>query len=430
MTPEKLLHYIWQNRLFYPIDMKVEGTGEKIEVINTGQHNTDAGPDFFNAQVKIGEILWAGNVEIHTTTDDWYAHGHDKDAAYDNVILHIVGSSTGKMVLSSKGRTIPEVALRYPSSIEERYSALTGHHTGDIHCAPYLKQISRLERDAWIDRLILERFEERNTRAESAFEASGCDWDQTFFTLLCRSMGFVVNAEPMEMLARLTPVKIMIKHNDPIQTEALLMGQAGLLPQTATDEYTATLKREYEVLRAKFSLTPMSGSEWKLLRLRPSNFPTIRLSQLAAIIARTPGNFENAFRTLKAEDILERLNVRASAYWDTHYEFGKESSTDRPKGLGKDSQRLLIINSAIPFIFAFARRQGDELAQQNIIKMLSFLPIEKNSRLDRWTEAGIKALHEGEAQALLLLYKNYCMPKKCLLCRWGHAVMAKHQPTE
>jgi len=422
MMPEKFLHYIWQNRLFYPLGMTIEGTGEKIEVINPGQPNTDAGPDFFNAQIKIGDTLWAGNVEIHTSTEDWNAHGHTHDASYDNVILHVVGHSSGKEVKTSKDRVIPEVTLRYPIHIEERYKEIT-QTSGGIHCARYLNNITQLDRDAWLDRLILERFEERNERVNKALVQSDNDWDQTFFTLLCRSMGFVVNAEPMEMLARVTPVRIMIKHNDPIQMEALLMGQAGLLPADATDDYTALLKREYEVLKAKFNLTPMSGSEWKLLRLRPSNFPTIRLSQLAAIIAKTQGNFESAFKTLNVADLLARFNVEASQYWDTHYEFGKESSNNRPKGLGLASQRLLITNAVIPFVFAFARRVGDTTGQINVIKMLSFLPIEKNSRLDQWIEAGIKPIHEGEAQALLLLYKNYCMPKKCLACRWGHRVM-------
>lgn len=424
MVHEKFLHYVWQNRLFYPIGMKVEGSGEDIEVINPGQLNTDAGPDFFNAHIRIGNTIWAGNVEIHTTTEEWNRHGHDTDPAYDNVILHVVGQSNGKQVTTSKGRIVAETVVRYPIDIEKRYEEIVNANS-EIRCARRLGEITQMERDAWLDRLTLERFEERNERVEKILEENGGDWDQTFFALLCRAMGTSVNAEPMEILSRITPVRILIKHNDPTQMEAILMGQAGMLPEKATDEYTATLKREYEVMKAKFDLKPMEGSEWKRLRLRPSNFPIIRLSQIAAIIGKTPGNFESAFKTLNVEELTKRLNVKASEYWDSHYELGKESKADKAKGFGKETQRLLIINAVIPFVFAYARRYGDENMQLNIIKMLSFLPIEKNSRLDKWADAGIKPTHEGEAQALLLLYKNYCMKHKCLACRWGHAVMAK-----
>lgn len=420
--PENFLHYIWMNRLYYPIGIQSDG-GENVEIINPGQRNSDAGPDFFNAQIKIGDTLWAGNVEIHTTSDEWYSHRHEHDAAYDNVILHVVGESTGREIVTSKGRRVPEIALKYPQDIVDRYENINLAHE-QIKCGRYLKGLDKMTRDAWIDRLLTERFEDRNERVERLLEEHEGDWEQVFFSLIARAMGFKVNAEPMEHLARITPVKILIKHNDTLQTEALLIGQAGMLPKEAEDEYTKELKREYEFLKSKFGLTPMDASEWKLLRLRPVNFPIIRLSQLAAIVRKTLGNFENVFKTLDIDNLMDTLDVSASEYWDTHYALGKETAR-KTKSLGKASRRLVVINAIIPYLFSHARRYGKEREQTNIMKMLSFIPMEKNSQIEQWQSLGIDPLHEGEAQALLLLHKKYCMKGKCLTCRFGHWVLSE-----
>ena len=421
---EKFFQYIWQHRLFYPNGIIAQPTGETIEVVNPGQLNTDAGPDFFNAQIKIGNTLWAGNVEIHLKASDWYAHKHHQDAAYDNVILHVVAAPNDKPTLTSKGRVVPEVILRFSDEIKQRFDAISSNHS-TIRCGNLIGQLSSLDRNSWIDRMLAERFEQRQQMVESYIAETNCDWDQIFFILLCRAMGFVVNAEPMQYLARHTPVKILLKHSNMMQMEAVLFGQAGLLPNEPTDEYTAILKREYTLLQTKFGLEPMSGSEWKWLRLRPSNFPTIRLSQIAAIISRVPGNFESAFATTDVHSIVEQLSVAASDYWDTHYQFGKERSSSA-KTLGLQSRRLIVINAVVPLLFAYARRRGNTTEQLNIVSMLSFLPVEKNSRLREWQQCGISAQHEGEAQALLLLYKEYCQKHKCLVCRWGHCVLAGH----
>ncbi len=422
---EKFFQYIWQYRLFYPNNMKVEQTGETIEVINPGQLNTDAGPDFFNAQIKIGNTLWAGNVELHLKPSDWYLHKHQQDAAYDNVILHVVAESSNKPAITSKGREVPEVILRFPDELKQRFDAISNNHSV-IRCGNLIGQLTSLDRNSWIDRLLAERFEQRQQMVESYIAETNCDWDQIFFILLCRAMGFVVNAEPMQYLARHTPIKVLLKHCNTLQMEAILFGQAGLLPASPPDEYSATLLREYNLLKVKFSLRPMDGSEWKWLRLRPSNFPTIRLSQIAAIIARVPGNFESAFATTNVHSIIEQLNVSASDYWSTHYQFGKEGSS-ASKTLGLQSRRLIVINAVVPLLFAYARRRGNHTEQLNIVSMLSFLPVEKNSRLSEWQQYGISPQHEGEAQALLLLYKEYCQKHKCLVCRWGHCVLAGHK---
>ncbi|MBP5366273.1 MAG: DUF2851 family protein [Bacteroidales bacterium] len=421
MFPEKFYQYLWQHRLFYPSGMQTTD-GEEVEVINPGFANTDAGPDFFNAQVRIGGTYWAGNVEIHRTSDDWVAHRHNTDPLYNNVILHVVAQHTDTKVVTSTGRQVPELVMQFPDSITARYEELL-QSNNFIRCQSRLSEVAQLTRDSWLDRLLLERFEQRNERVEKFLSDFGGDWEQTFFCLLARSMGFVVNAEPMEQMARQTPVRILLKHNNITQMEALLFGQAGLLPQSATDEYTATLIREYDFLKAKFDLKPINGEMWKFLRLRPQNFPTIRLSQLAAIIALTPGNFESAFRSLDVASILKRLEVSASEYWNTHFLFGKTAEKDAPKKLGLQSRRLLIINVTVPFVFAYAHRYGNENEQLNVVRMLQFLPTERNSCLDKWKAVGLEPHNEGEAQALLLLYKKYCQPRRCLSCRFGHEIL-------
>lgn len=423
--PEEFLHYVWQHRLF-GANLTTVG-GEPIEVINTGVFNTNAGPDFFNAQIRIGQTLWAGNIEIHTTSAEWYAHGHHTDSAYDNVILHVVGETDGQEAVTSNGRRIPECQLRYPAYIAERYEELKARPTV-LRCADDLCSIAEVKRHAWIERMLTERFEELEQRVKTYLDESRGDWDQAFFCLLARAMGANTNSEAMEMLARHTPVRILMKHPTALQAEALLMGQAGLLEKVETpDEYTTLLRREYNFLRAKFSLTPLDARIWKHLRLRPQNFPEVRIAQLAAIVGATPGNFESAFRTLDAEQIDKRLSVCASTYWDNHYILGRESGHNTPKQLGLSQRRLMLINAVVPFVFSYARRYDDERTQANTIKFMQFLKPEKNSVLRVWADAGMAPRDEGEAQALLHLTKHYCTPNKCFACLFGHEVLTRKE---
>lgn len=418
---EMFYQYVWQYKM-YGSEMMSTVDGDEIEIVSQGLRNSDAGPDFFNAKVKINGTLWAGNIEIHTDSSSWYRHGHDKDHAYDNVILHVVGKSDGQRIYNACGRQIPEVQLRYPKILEERYDELMTARS-PIRCKEHIAKVNEMEINSWLDRLLFERFEQRNKHVEQLFAEFNGDWNQVCFCLLARSLGGSVNGEPMELLARSTPVKILAKHNNPLQMEALLFGQSGLLPQVSDgSEYVDALIREYNFLKVKFSLEPMESSVWKFLRLRPSNFPSIRISQLAFVVALAQGNFESVFRSIDIKTLMNVLAVSASDYWNTHYTFGKESGADCRKQIGVNTRRLMIINAIIPFVFAYVRRYGKEQEQRNIMNMLSFLPIEKNSKLDAWIECGIVPKDEGEAQALLLLRKEYCDKANCLMCRIGHLV--------
>lgn len=424
LVPEKLLHYIWQHRLFYPTGLTTDD-GQSVEVINPGMRNTDAGPDFFNAQVRIGKTLWAGNIEIHNNADDWYNHNHHADRAYDNVILHVVTQLSTRPTTTYSGNVVPQMVLTFPPSILQRFNEFDCSKD-TIRCRKYLTYLQPLILHQWLDRLITERMEQRTERVTELFGEFNNDWDQTLFCMLARAMGFGVNAEPMEILAHITPVRILLKHPDPIQAEALLIGQAGLLPDdVADDKYLQQLSREYDFLRTKFTLTPMDGSVWKHLRLRPDNFPCIRLSQLAAIVAATHGNIANYFNTTDTKLLITQLSVKASEYWETHYMPGRASSKAKAKRLGKESCRLLIINAIVPYLFTYGRHYGNSDSDDTALQILQAMPIENNSRLGLWHSLGIVPRDECEAQALLHLYKEYCERHKCLACRIGWTVFGK-----
>lgn len=417
IIPEKFLQFIWQHKLYFATGHKTTH-GLSVEIINPGQLNTDSGPDFFNAQIRIDGTLWAGNVEIHANTLDWNRHKHNTDPAYNNVILHIVAESNNVEILTQSNRAVPEMILRFATTMYDNYKLLIDKKN-IIKCADTIRCIPTFERNAWLERLLAERFEERTRRVENLLKDFNGDWEQVLFTMLARTMGFVVNAEPMEILARNTPVKILMKHNNELQANALLLGQAGMLEGSNSDEYSATLQREYALLKQKFDLHPMAPHLWKTLRLRPYNFPAIRLSQLAKIVSSSRGNLSNTLATFSIEHIYDSLNICASKYWDNHYQLnGEQTDISKPKHLGRESQRLIIINTIIPFLYAKAYRYGDTSAQENAMKMMQLMSPEKNSKINSWIECGIEPRDEGEAQALLLLLKNYCAKNRCLQCRF------------
>ncbi|MBQ3636063.1 MAG: DUF2851 family protein [Bacteroidales bacterium] len=425
---EDFLQYIWANKLCLA-DCKKTTDGEEIEVVNIGKLNTDQGPDFFNAQVKIGGIVWAGNIEVHVESDDWYKHHHETDPAYDNVVLHVVYKSCGRDILNSKGRKIPEVMLSISEQLKERRNELLGiGNNGTIKCCGKTSDIPQIVKTSWLDTLLMERLEQRQQRAASLMTESTDDLDSLFYVLLARALGGSINADQMQMLARATPLRILLKHPTPLQTEALLLGQAGLLSnikKSEATEYEKRLLSEYEFLRAKFGVEPIDASVWKYLRLRPVNFPDVRIVQLAAIVRKIPGNFESTFRGTDAKTLIERLDVSPSEYWENHYRLGVESERKVEKRLGVDARRLIIINALVPYLAHCAYRRCNTEGLDDAIELLKGLKTEKNSIISEWESSGISPRDEGEAQALIHLFKNYCEMGRCLHCRFGHAIMTR-----
>lgn len=279
---ESILHFIWQNRLFHAREMKTTD-GEKVEVIDTGRLNTDAGPDFFNAKIRIGDTIWAGNVEIHTRASEWEKHGHQDNKAYQSVILHVV-KRADKIIYRNDGEKIPQLELIYPSHIEENYEDLMRNQL-KIPCQSKLTTIPDIFIRSWKYALLTERLSQKTDAINKMLHENQNHWDEAFYTALARSFGFGTNGQAFEMLARSLPMQVLAKHkSDPLQIEALLFGQAGLLEESGKDKYAETLLKEYNFLKAKYKLQPIDGSLWKLLRLRPDNFPHVRIAQFAALI--------------------------------------------------------------------------------------------------------------------------------------------------
>ncbi len=421
---EEFLHFVWGNKLCYQSGLKTV-TGEKFEIIHPGIPNFDAGPDFFNAKIKTGDTLWAGNIEIHIREKDWYSHGHDHDAAYDNVILHVVQEKNNGTV-NSKGSKIPVWEIKYSDTFLYNYNNLLAQRSF-VSCEDFLPSVPAFEFEQWLERVLVEKIESKSNDIERYLEFANGDWNEVFYILLARGFGFGVNGEPFERLARSLPFKILLRHSDSLlQVEALLLGQAGLLDKlNANDEYTKQLLSEYKFLSHKYGLNSLDKGVWRFLRLRPLNFPTIRIAQFAMLIHKYHGSFDRIVNDPHLKKMEEMLKTGTSEYWRSHHRPGKKSAGISEKVLGLNSARLIIANSIVPYIYVFAKKKGDWKLQEKALDMLTGLPPEKNSIVKKWGEKVFKAKDEGQAQALIYLKNYYCNHKKCLSCRIGRKIVVR-----
>ncbi|MDB4334974.1 DUF2851 family protein [bacterium] len=419
---EEFLHYLWQNKLYtiYPL---VSIQGEMIEVIHPGDINTDAGPDFFNAKIKIGETLWAGNVEIHSKASDWFVHKHQDDPNYDNVILHVIYHHD-KDVVRKNGKVMPALEISCTEDILSRYQQLKSN-VHPIACSMQINELSGLHFSLWLERLLVERIEDKVNRIQEVLRQTTSNWDETFYRVLTRNMGFGINSSAMEQLARQTPFSVLLKYSTSIfQVEAVLFGQAGLLSKEGvSDKYYLELQKEYNYLRQKHELKPLESHVWKFLRLRPANFPTIRLSQLAQLVVKIKGLFGQLLEGEDLKDIFRLLTVSASDYWTSHHQFGKDSP-ELEKKLGGKSQELIVVNTLLPYLFAYGHSFGESHYQQKALAWYEKMKPEKNKIVAMWSDMGVRIENAGDAQAAIFLYNSYCKPKKCLQCRIGHQLLA------
>ncbi len=417
---ESILHYIWQQKLFVAHSMTTTDN-EKVEVIDVGKYNTDAGPDFFNAKVRIGNTLWAGNIEFHLQSSDWNKHNHQNDPSYDSVILHIV-KQADKDIFRKDGLKIPQLILSYPDFIEKNYEDLI-HNQKWIPCENKINTVPSIFIHSWKNALLTERLSQKTDAIQQLLNANNQHWEEAFYITLGRNFGFNTNSQPFESLVKSVSLSILGKHKDNLlQIEALLFGQAGLLPEETTDEYVLQLKAEYNFLRSKYSLQPIGKSQWKLLRLRPENFPHIRIAKFASLIHSSSKIFSKMVENPETGYLKSLFSCEPSAYWLTHFTFDHESGKKNKK-IGAQSVNGIIINTIVPFLFCYATLKNIQDLKDAAIQLLEDIPGEKNAIINGWQKLGISSETAYDSQALLQLKKHYCDQKNCLRCRIGHKVM-------
>ena len=395
-------------------------TGEPVEVIDAGLPNTNAGPDFFNAKLKIGGTLWVGNIEVHTLASDWMRHGHDKDAAYDNVILH-VAETVDCEGFRANGVPVPQLQLPCPDPVRQRYDELS-HAEIYPPCYSILSSLPKLTVHSWLSALQVERFEQKARVIATRLERCNNHWEDVFFITLARNFGFGLNGDAFEAWASRLPFRAIDKHRDDLfQVEAFFFGQAGLLDEELPDAdgYYLKLQKEFRYLQHKFELSvPMTATQWRFLRLRPGNFPHVRLAQLANLYYKERSLFSRIMEADTLEAVRKLLTVTTSPYWEEHFNFRKVSSS-REKQVGKNAQNLIIINTVIPFLYAYGLHKADELLCERATGFLESLKAEDNHIIRHWSGAGLPVSTAADSQALLQLQKEYCDKKDCLRCRFG-----------
>ncbi len=419
---EQLLHYVWKHKIFPLKELKTT-TGQQVEVIDTGLANTDAGPDFFNAKLKLDGVLWIGNIEIHERSSDWFKHGHHADAGYNSVILHIA-SEIDTEISRSNGERIPQIQLICPEAVRTNYKELLETDSYPP-CYRIIPSLPPFTAHSWMTALQMERFEQKATLLNERLKRCQGNWEDAFFITLARNFGFGLNGDAFETWAHRFPFRAVDKHrNDLFQIEAIFFGQAGILEDSDGDGYYLRLKKEYTYLQHKFGLIPMDASLWRFLRLRPANFPHIRIAQLACLYHRAYGLLSRIMETETLQGVRDILKGGTSEYWLTHYTFGG-SSPSRPKTLSNTSLDLLIINTVVTFLYAYGLHKGNRVLCARAGCFLEELKAENNYITRMWEQCGMKASNAADSQALIQLKKEYCDKKKCLYCRIGYEYLKR-----
>ena len=399
---EDFLQYIWQNRLFNtPLH---DADGNSLEVIDTGQLNTDSGPDFFNARIKSGPVTWAGNAEIHLNASDWYRHGHHLDPAYDNVILHAV-VKYDRQVLNSKGREILTVTMKFSKDIWNVYQNLLTKQAAQ----PYWEGMDVRNRDGLqilLERFYMERLEERMSAVKLSLKETGNDWEEVLYRALGRAMGQKTNAQPFEMLTRIISLKRVARFCPDLHSkESILFGQAGLLDKPDGDAYYLALKKTYDYLRHHFKLPPMEAYLWKYLRLRPMNFPDIRIAQFAWMLEKYPVLFYSLTGAADPAAFVMNMRLGTSRYWMTHFRLNKQGQLQE-KFVGPERLSGLLINAVVPVLCTYMRDQGMSEHLLEISHIPAHLPVENNQVVRVWRSLGMPANNGFTSQALLQLTKK------------------------
>ena len=420
---EDFLYFLWQFQYFDPAALTTTA-GESLQVVAIGQRNTNSGPDFINGRVIVGSIEWAGSIEMHLRSSDWHRHAHATDASYESVVLHVVWENDTD-ICRNDGTAVPTLALKSLTSPKLLYNY---HRLAEsketIPCENQLVAVSELQKRMMLDRTATQRLERKAQVVLGLLSQNYQDWEETTYQLLAQNFGFKVNAEPMLRLAQGLSLKILQKHRDNLfQLEALLFGQAGLLA-AAADEYALALQKEYNFLAAKYSLksTQLQVHEWKFLRLRPANFPTVRLAQLAAFIQQQPNLFSLFAHAENVKQLEQFLRVKQSDYWQTHFHF-KKSTTAKVPFLGRASVENIVVNTVVPLLAAYAEAKDNLDFMGKAIEFLEQLPAETNHLTEMWQRMGLESKTAFHSQAIIELYTHFCVKKGCLQCAIGTALL-------
>lgn len=423
---EEFLHFIWKNRLFGEA-LPETCTGKHLEVISPGEYNRDAGPDFFNSRIKLDMTEWAGNVEMHINASDWYRHRHHLDHRYDNIVLHVVVNNDTPVETASG--IVPETyIITWKKPVEERYSELL-NNSRVIACGDHLDRIPSFSIRHWVSRMAVERIEDKIGKLKEVLISTNNSWDETLYRLLARYFGLKVNSAPFYLLACHLPLKIIRKHADNrLQVESLLYGQAGMLDpgvfeNAIYDDYYYELGREYRILRQKYSLKPIEPWLWKYHRLRPANFPTIRISQLAGLLSSGRSMFSDVKNCRSADDLSGIFISQASEYWNNHYLFGSYRRGN-VKRTGEIMLNLLLINTIIPLLFLYGKETGKQEYCTRATDLLDNIPAETNRITREWSETGIIPCSALESQGLIHLREKYCKNRLCLHCQCGSKLIS------
>lgn len=419
---EKFLSYLWKHRLLQPHGLQTT-CGNIVEIVHPGVENMDAGPDFLSARLRIDGILWAGNVEIHVLSSDWYRHGHHRDGAYDNVILHVVHSHD-RPCLNSGGQPVPVLVIRdhFDQDLLIRHKTLRDS-PDRMFCRQFLQQADNYWISHWLNRMQIERLERKAAEMEHYLRFFANDWEQLFHFFLLRNMGTPVNAFPFGLLAQAAPCSLVRKYRgQPLQLEALLFGQAGMLDKACNDHYAARLHSEYHYLKKKHRLIPMQGGLWRFARLRPQNFPTLRIAQVCALYNKPVRLFRACMEAGRVSELRELLQARAPDYWTSHYRFGRRSP-GMPKFIGRQAIDIQLINTLAPLCFVYGKYSGKDWLREKGLSILEEIPPENNTFIRLWASAGVFPRNASDSQAMLESSTMYCRQKKCLQCMIGHRLI-------
>jgi len=417
---ERLLQFIWQFQYFNKNELTTI-TGELVQIIFAGQWNTNQGPDFSDAQIKIGNTTWAGTVELHIKTSDWNKHNHQSDSNYENVILHVVWEDDGNRNSIPDVLPVFELKDRISKILLSRYEELMNAESF-IPCEKNIHAVRDITWKSWKDRLLVERLLRKANRFEAYLKQNNYHWEETFWWLLAKNFGLKVNTEAFEAVAKSIPINILAKHKGQIhQLEALLLGQAGLLQGDFTDDYPVMLQKEYKFYKKAYSLQPCSSPVF-FLRMRPGNFPTIRLAQLAMLVHESAHLFAKIKEAESVKNVKEWFDVTANDYWHYHYRFDDESAFKK-KHLGASMIDNIIINTVVPVLFAYGNYQNENRYKEKALRWLEETAAEKNAITKGFQQLKIENKNAFDSQALIELKNEYCNRKRCLECGVGNAVL-------